>query len=127
MKTDYVDLWQVHALETPERVEERVRGGMLDALLEAQETGKVRHIGFTGHDSFEAHLKMLEEIEKRGMKMAASMIPINPADPHFKSFVTNVLPRKVRIIASRDGRKPNLSLEEQMILSLTYLKHLTTF
>ena len=38
---------------------------------------------------------MLEEIEKRGVKMAASMIPIKPADPNFKSFVINVLPRCV--------------------------------
>ncbi|MEO0407781.1 MAG: aldo/keto reductase [Cyanobacteria bacterium P01_A01_bin.135] len=95
MNTDYIDLWQVHALETPERVEERVRDGILDALLEAQEAGKVRHIGFTGHDSFEGHLKMLEAVESRGVNMAAAMIPINPADPHFKSFITNVLPRCV--------------------------------
>jgi len=95
MRTDYVDLWQVHALETPERVEERIRDGVLDAFLEAQEAGKVRHIGFTGHDSFEGHLTMLDEIENRGMRMAASMMPINPADPHFDSFITNVLPRCV--------------------------------
>lgn len=95
MRTDYVDLWQVHALETPERVEERIRGGILDAFLEAQESGKVRHIGFTGHDSFEGHLTMLEEIENRGVRMAAAMMPINPADPHFDSFITNVLPRCV--------------------------------
>ena len=95
MKTDYVDLWQVHALETADRVEERIQDGVLDALFEAQESGKVRYIGFTGHDSFEGHLKMLEEIEKRGVKMNASMIPVNPADPHFKSFITNVLPKCV--------------------------------
>lgn len=35
--------------------------------------------------------------------------------------------KKVRIIASGGGRKPKLSLEEQIILSLTYLRHLTTF
>ncbi len=92
MKTDYIDLWQVHALETPERVEERVRDGILDALLEAKEKGKARHIGFTGHDTYKGHLKMLEEIEKRGVKMAAAMIPVNPADPHFESFITHVLP-----------------------------------
>lgn len=95
MKTDYIDLWQVHALESPERVEERVQNGILDALHEAQEQGKIRHIGFTGHQSYKAHLKMLEEVKKRGMKIAAAQMPVNPADPHYKSFVTNVVPRCV--------------------------------
>ena len=30
MKTDYIDLWQVHALETAERVEERIQDGIRD-------------------------------------------------------------------------------------------------
>jgi hypothetical protein len=33
----------------------------------------------------------------------------------------------VRIILRRGGRKPKLSPEEQIILTLTYLRHLTTF
>ncbi|MGD2013653.1 MAG: aldo/keto reductase, partial [Desulfobacterales bacterium] len=40
MKTDYVDLWQVHALQSPRDVEERVQNGVLDAFLEAQKKGK---------------------------------------------------------------------------------------
>ena len=92
MKTDYVDLWQVHALENPKNVEERVQNGVLDAFLEAQERGKVRHIGFTGHGSYKAHLRMLEELKKRDVKMASSQMPVNPADPHYKSFVTHVVP-----------------------------------
>ncbi len=95
MKTDYVDLWQVHALESPKDVEGRVRNGVLDAFLEAQREGKVRHIGFTGHSSYKAHLEMLEESKKRGVTMAASQMPVNPADPHFESFVTHVVPRCV--------------------------------
>jgi aryl-alcohol dehydrogenase-like predicted oxidoreductase len=95
MKTDYVDLWQVHALETPGDVEDRVQNGVLDAFLEAQKKGKVRHIGFTGHSSYKAHLKMLEELKKRGVKMSASQMPVNPADPHFESFVTHVVPKCV--------------------------------
>ena len=95
MKTDYVDLWQVHALENPKDVEERVQNGVLDAFLEAQKKGKVRHIGFTGHGSYKAHLKMLEELKKRGVKMAASQMPVNPADPHYESFVTHVVPKCV--------------------------------
>ena len=95
MKTDYVDLWQVHALENPKDVEERVQNGVLDAFLEAQKKGKVRYIGFTGHQSYKAHLKMLEEFKKRGVKMAASQMPVNPADPHYESFVTHVVPKCV--------------------------------
>ena len=95
MKTDYVDLWQVHALENPRDVEERVQNGVLDAFLEAQKKGKVRHIGFTGHGSYNAHLKMLEVLKNRGVKVTSSQMPVNPADPHFESFVTHVLPRCV--------------------------------
>lgn len=95
MKTDYVDLWQVHALESPKDVEERVKNGVLDAFLDAQKKGKVRHIGFTGHQSYKAHLKMLEEIKKRGVKMTSSQMPVNPADPHYESFITHVVPKCV--------------------------------
>lgn len=35
--------------------------------------------------------------------------------------------KKVRIILGGGGRKPKLSTEEQVILTLTYLRHLTTF
>ena len=93
MKTDYVDLWQMHALGSPRDVEERVQNGVLDAFLEAQKKGKVRHIGFTGHSSYKAHLKMLEELKKRGVKMVSSQMPVNPADPHYESFVTHVVPK----------------------------------
>ncbi|MDJ0818820.1 MAG: aldo/keto reductase [Desulfobacterales bacterium] len=95
MKTDYVDLWQVHALQNSEDVEERVQNGVLDAFLEARKKGKARHIGFTGHSSYKAHLKMLEEIKKRGVQMTASQMPVNPADPHYDSFVTHVVPKCV--------------------------------
>jgi len=95
MKTDYVDLWQVDALKNPKDVEERVQNGVLDAFLEARKKGKARHIGFTGHGSYKAHLKMLEELKKQGVKMAASQMPVNPADPHYESFVTHVVPQCV--------------------------------
>jgi len=95
MKTDYVDLWQVHALKNPNDVDERIQNGVLDAFLEVQEKGKAKHIGFTGHGSYKAHLKMLAELKNRGVKMAASQMPVNTADPHYESFVTHVVPRCV--------------------------------
>ena len=35
--------------------------------------------------------------------------------------------RKIRIIAGGGGRKPKLSTSEQIILTLVYLRHMTTF
>lgn len=35
--------------------------------------------------------------------------------------------KKVRIIAAGGGRKPKLSIKEQIILTLVYLRHMTTF
>lgn len=95
MKCDYVDLWQVHALQSPGDVDGRVENGVLDAFVEAKEKGWVKHIGFTGHSSYKAHLQMLEKIDKRGLRMTASQMPINPADPHFESFITHVVPKCV--------------------------------
>ena len=61
MKTDYVDLWQVHALSSPEDVEERISNGILDVMQEAKASGKAKHIGFTGHQNPYAHVRMLEK------------------------------------------------------------------
>ncbi|MDJ0915705.1 MAG: hypothetical protein QNI95_19225, partial [Desulfobacterales bacterium] len=41
-------------------------------------------------------LKMLEELKKRGVKMVSSQMPVNPADPHYESFVTHVVPKCVK-------------------------------
>ena len=39
---------------------------------------------------------MLEEVKKRDVKMASSQMPVNPADPHYESFVTHVVPKCVK-------------------------------
>ena len=47
LRTDYIDLYQVHNA-TPEQVEQVVApGGALEALLEAKAAGKIGHIGLT--------------------------------------------------------------------------------
>ncbi|MFE1746792.1 transposase family protein [Coleofasciculus sp. H7-2] len=35
--------------------------------------------------------------------------------------------KKIRIISGGGGRKPKLSIKEQIILTLVYLRHMTTF
>jgi len=49
MKTDRLDLWQVHDVRTDEEIEEIFgRGGAIEAFSEARERGLVRFIGVTG-------------------------------------------------------------------------------
>lgn len=49
LRTDYIDIYQIHnpSLEQLEQV--LAPGGALEALLEAKEAGKIGHIGLTGH------------------------------------------------------------------------------
>jgi aryl-alcohol dehydrogenase-like predicted oxidoreductase len=50
MKTDHLDLWQVHDVRTDEEIEEIFgKGGAIEAFVEAKERGLVRFIGVTGH------------------------------------------------------------------------------
>jgi predicted aldo/keto reductase-like oxidoreductase len=92
LKTDYLDLWQIHALQTPEDVDNRIKDGVLDVFLEARESGKVRNIGFTGHRNPATHLHFLEFLEKRGLELDTVQMPLNVCDPSFESFEINVLP-----------------------------------
>ncbi|MCC6352273.1 MAG: aldo/keto reductase [Verrucomicrobiae bacterium] len=95
MKCDYLDLWQIHAIESPEDVDNRVRDGVLDVFLEAKASGKARYIGFTGHTDYRAHLRMLEILAERGIDLDTCQMPINLCDPHYESFTVNVLPKLI--------------------------------
>ena len=49
LRTDYIDLYQIHNI-TPEQFQKVMEpGGALEALLEAKAAGKIRHIGVTAH------------------------------------------------------------------------------
>lgn len=92
MKCDYLDLWQIHHITSPEDVENRLKNGVLDVFLEAKRSGKVRFIGFTGHSNYRAHLRLLAWLKERGLELDTCQMPVNLCDPHFESFVVNVLP-----------------------------------
>jgi aryl-alcohol dehydrogenase-like predicted oxidoreductase len=92
LKTDYVDLWQMHAISTSEDVDARINAGVLDAFLEAKEKGLTRYIGFTGHRNPATHLYFLEFLQKRGLQLDTVQMPLNVCDPSFESFEKHVLP-----------------------------------
>lgn len=60
LRTDYIDLYQVHNA-SPAQVEQVMApGGALEALLEAKAAGKIGHIGITAHslDTFKLALDL---------------------------------------------------------------------
>ncbi len=107
LQTDHVDLLQFHEVireSDPDRV--FAQGGALEAVLEAQKTGKVRFIGFTGHKSPGIHLKMLASASKHGFKFDAVQMPLNVMDAHFDSFEKQVLPALTENHIGVLGMKP---------------------
>lgn len=51
LKTDYIDLWQLHNISTYEALRKVLsNGGVIEALKEVQKSGKVRYIGITSHN-----------------------------------------------------------------------------
>jgi uncharacterized protein len=93
LRTDYLDLWQIHQVGTLKEVDEIFApGGAIEAFEAAKKSGKCRFIGFTGHQDPETHLAML----KRYDQYDTILIPLNPADPAYLSFEKLVLPIAVQ-------------------------------
>jgi len=49
LRTDYIDLYQIHNATPKDMETVTAPGGALEALLEAKAAGKIRHIGITAH------------------------------------------------------------------------------
>ena len=110
LKCDYLNLWQVHSLTTPDDVDTRIKNEVLEFFSKAKAEGKVKHIGFTGHQNPFAHKHMFEKTAENDIFETVQM-PINVIDTHFHSFIKNVFPlaidRNFGILAMKtlsDGR-----------------------
>jgi len=93
LKTDYLDLWQVHEVAywgDPER--HFAKGGVIEALDRARRQGLVRFVGFTGHKDPALHLQMLSY----GYPFDSCQMPLNCFDATFRSFEQQVLPECTR-------------------------------
>ncbi len=124
LKCDYIDLWQVHSLRTPEDVDDRIKNEVFKVFEKAKSEGKVKHIGFTGHQNPFAHKRMLDKTADHDIFETVQM-PINTIDLHFHSFIKNVLPfaieRDFGILAMKtlsDGR----FFKEKRVLDKTQWK-----
>ena len=89
LKTDYVDLWQVHAVDSQDDIDTILSpGGAIEAFEAAKQTGKCRFIGFTGHYDPEVLAALLKAYDK----WDTVMMPIHAADHAYLSFEQTTLP-----------------------------------
>jgi predicted aldo/keto reductase-like oxidoreductase len=89
LKTDHLDLWQMHNIMTLDDVQAVMKpGGAMEAFEAAKKAGKCRLIGFTGHFDPEAHVAMLKAYDT----WDTVMMPVHAADHAYLSFEQIALP-----------------------------------
>jgi predicted aldo/keto reductase-like oxidoreductase len=92
LRTDHLDLWQLHDLRTTEQLDRIFDGGgAIEALTQAREEGRVRFLGITGHHDPEILLEAMRRFEFDNV-----LVALNAADRHRLSFADSVLPEAQR-------------------------------
>ncbi|HIH03945.1 MAG TPA: aldo/keto reductase [Methanoregulaceae archaeon] len=101
MRTDYLDLWQIHDLRTrPELRAIEEPHGALRAFLEAKEAGLVKQIGVTGHHD---PTVLAEAVER--WPVDTVLLPVNPVEAVLGGFVDRVLETAVAAGVAPIGMK----------------------
>ncbi len=92
LKTDYIDLWQMHSIQSQADVD-TIFGpdGAMETFEAARKAGKCRFIGFTGHYDPKLLLAMLQAYDK----WDSILMPLHAADPAYLSFEKIALPAAV--------------------------------
>ena len=89
MKTDYVDLWQMHGINTREDVQKSLApGGALEAFVAAKKAGKCRFIGFTGHADPAFNIEMMRSCNA----FDTTLMPLHATETAYLSFEKQALP-----------------------------------
>lgn len=92
LRTDHLDLWQLHDLRSQGDLRAIFgKGGALEALLEAREQGLVRYLGLTGHHDPAILLDAMGRFD-----FDTVLVALNGADVHRSSFARTVLAEAAR-------------------------------
>ncbi|MBM3462295.1 MAG: aldo/keto reductase [Armatimonadetes bacterium] len=87
MRTDYLDLWQMHDMRDLSEVDEVTDpSGALEAFRTAREQGKVRFAGVTGHYDPTVLSRFLDIFD-----FDTVLMPVNPTEVHYNSFLNSTL------------------------------------
>ena len=97
MRTDHVDLWQMHGVNTMADLERTFApGGAIEAFEAAKKAGKCRFIGYSNCRDPQVHVAMLKHAER----FDTALMPLHAADTSFSegpamSFEKMALPAAV--------------------------------
>lgn len=89
IRTDHLDLWQLHDLRDPQDLTEIFdeKRGAIRALEEARSQGLVRYLGITGHSDPSILAQALNRYP-----FDTALVALNAADRRRRSFIEGVLP-----------------------------------
>jgi len=88
LQIDFLDLWQIHDVRTQTDLDRiSAPNGALKAFEEAKSSGRVKHIGVTGHENPDILTQAV-----RDWPVDAVMMPINPAEAVIGGFLDHTMP-----------------------------------
>lgn len=95
LRTDHIDIYQVHNPNQEQLAQVLAPGGALEALMEAKAAGKIGHIGMTAHslEIFEKALEM-EWVE-------TFMFPYNILETHGEELIRRCTEKNIGFIAMK--------------------------
>jgi predicted aldo/keto reductase-like oxidoreductase len=92
LRTDHLDLWQLHDLRTIGDLNRIFApGGAIEALIQARDEGRVRFLGITGHHDPAILLEAMRRFD-----FDTVLVALNAADVHRLPFTQTVLPDAAR-------------------------------
>ena len=93
LKTDHLDLWQVHQIGSEAEADSIfMAGGVIEAIAQARQQGKIRYCGFTGHLNPKTHLRVLAH----KYPFDTVQMPLSVFDSHAEGFQKLVLPELLK-------------------------------
>lgn len=108
LKTDHLDLWQLHDLRTKDDLDEIfAKNGVLKAAQEAKAQGLIRFIGITGHHDPQILLETMQRFP-----FDTVMCSVNAADRWYLPFKDTVI---------REAKSQNMGIIAMKVLARGYL------
>jgi uncharacterized protein len=93
LRTDHLDLWQIHQVGSEAEADAIFSpGGVLEAVEQARQQGKIRYCGFTGHLNPHLHLRVLSH----KYPFDTVQMPLSVFDSNEEGFQSLVLPELLK-------------------------------